>query len=55
VRSTDPRLVGTSLAVFELTDPKPPDINAVLTMDLPLVSQSLAIPFRDLLERKFLR
>lgn len=55
IGSTDPRLVNTSLVVFELTDPSPPDVNAVLLMDVPLVGQSLAIPFRDLLDRKFLR
>ena len=55
IGSTDPRLRGTSLAVFELVDHTPPDPNAVLSLHMPIVGQSLTVALRDLTEQKLLR
>lgn len=53
--TTDPRLRGQSLAVYEFTDATPPDKDAVLDMRLPLVGQSVTVKLSDLIERKYLR
>jgi len=55
LRTTDPRLRGTSLAIYELRDATPPDPDAVLSLHLPIVGQSLAVNLRDLIGRKLLR
>jgi hypothetical protein len=55
IRTTDPRLRGTSLAIFELLDHTPQDPNAVLSLNMPIVGRSLAVPLRDLIGRKLLR
>jgi hypothetical protein len=55
IRTNDRRLRGTSLAVFELRDPTPPAADAMLSMHLPVVGQSLDIALRDLMDRKYLR
>jgi hypothetical protein len=41
--------------IYELVEPSPPDGNAVLSLNMPVVGQSLALPLRDLLDRKLLR
>jgi hypothetical protein len=55
IRTTDPRLRGTSLAIYELRDATPPDPDAVLSLGLPIVGQSLTVHLRDLIARKLLR
>jgi hypothetical protein len=53
--TTDPRLRGQSLAVYEFTDATAPDKDAILDMHLPLVGQSVTVKLSDLIERKYLR
>jgi len=55
IRTTDPRLRGTSLAIFELRDPTPPAADAMLSLHLPVVGQSVDVALRDLIDRKYLR
>jgi hypothetical protein len=55
IRSTDPRLDGTDLVVFELLDATAPDPDALLSMHMPIVGQSLAVSLRDLIDQKLLR
>jgi hypothetical protein len=51
LRSTDPRLSGVSLGVYEYRDHQPADASAVLSMNIPLIGDSIAVPLRDLLAR----
>jgi hypothetical protein len=53
--SREPRIRGTSLAIYEFTDMTPPAEDAVLSMNLPIVRRSLAVKLSDLIERKYLR
>jgi hypothetical protein len=46
---------GASLVVFELLDRTPPDPNAVLSIEMPVIGQSLTVALRDLLAQKLLR
>jgi hypothetical protein len=55
IRTSDSRLQGVHLVVFELLDFSPPDPQAVLSLRLPIIRQSLEVPLRDLMERKLLR
>lgn len=55
IRTTDPRLRGTSLAIYELRDATPPDPDAVLSLRMPIVGQSLTVNLGDLIARKLLR
>jgi hypothetical protein len=55
IRTTDRRLRGTSLAVFELRDVSPPAPDAALALHMPAVGQSLTVPLRDLIARKMLQ
>jgi Dolichyl-phosphate-mannose-protein mannosyltransferase len=55
IQTTDPRLRGTSLVVYEFLEACPPDPNAVLSMDLPIISRSVAVRLSDLTARKYLR
>jgi hypothetical protein len=55
IRTRDARLRRRSLVIYELVEPSPPDGNAVLSLNMPVVGQSLALPLRDLLDRKLLR
>jgi hypothetical protein len=50
VRSTDPRLRGVSVAVYEYRAHTPADPSAVLSMSIPLIGDSIAVPLRDLIE-----
>jgi hypothetical protein len=53
--TSDRRLRGTSLAVYEYLECTPPDRNATFTVHIPLIGRSVSVPFRDLLDRKYLR
>ena len=53
--TSDRRLRGTSLAIFEFLDCTPPDRTAVFTVHIPLIGRSVSVPFSDLLDRKYLR
>jgi hypothetical protein len=55
IRSTDFRLVGTTLAIYEILDPSPPVRDAVLSMRLPIIGRSLTVRLQDLLDRRLLR
>jgi hypothetical protein len=55
IGTTDVRLKGTSLVVYEFTDPTPADRNAILDMHLPLVGRSVTVKLSDLIDRKYLR
>jgi len=55
IRTTDPHLRGTSLAIYELRDATPPDPDAVLSLHLPIVGRSLSVNLGDLIARKLLR
>lgn len=55
IGTTDSRLAGTSLVVYEFTNPSPPAGDAVLDMHLPVIGQSVTVPLRDLVDRKYLR
>ena len=48
VNSSDRRLRGVSLAVYEYLDATPPDPNATLELDLPLVGRRITVPLKDL-------
>ena len=53
--TTDVRLKGTSLVVYEFTNPRPADRHAILDMHLPLVGRSVTVKLSDLIDRKYLR
>jgi hypothetical protein len=55
IRTTDPSLRGTSLAIYELRDATPPNPDAVLSLGLPIVGRSLTVNLGDLIARKLLR
>ncbi len=55
IGTRDPRLRGTSLVVYEYLDACPPDPNAILSMDLPIISRSVAVKLSELTARKYLR
>ena len=55
MRTTDVRLAGTSLVIYEFLDATPPDSAAVLSMSLPLAHRSLEVKLSDLIARKYLR
>lgn len=55
IGTTDPRLRGTSLAIYEFLDAGRPDPEAVLSMDLPIIGKSVAVKLSDLIARKYLR
>jgi hypothetical protein len=53
--TTDRRLRGASLAVYELLDARTPDPDAVLSMDLPIIGDSVSVRLSDLMAGKYLR
>jgi len=53
--TNEPRLRGTSLAIYEFLDRRDPDPDAVVDMKLPLVGSEVAVRLSDLLSRKYLR
>jgi len=53
--TTDRRLRGASLAVYELLDARAPDADAVLSMDLLTIGSSMSVKLSDLMARKYLR
>jgi len=55
IATTDPRLRGTNLTVYEFLNATEPDPNARLSMNLPLVGQTIDVRLSDLTERRFLR
>jgi dolichyl-phosphate-mannose-protein mannosyltransferase len=55
LRTRDPILRGTDLAIYELRDARPPDPDAQIDMHLPLVSRSVTVSLSDLINRKYLR
>jgi hypothetical protein len=55
IGTTDPRLRGTSLVIYEFLDAGPPDPDAVLSMDLPIIGRSVSVKLSDLIARKYLR
>ncbi len=55
IGSSDHRLRGTDLVVYEFLGSTPPQPGAVLSMNLPLVHRSVAVPLADLVDRKYLR
>jgi len=55
IGTSDARLRGTSLAVYEFTGATPPDKDAILSMQMPLVAQSVSVRLSDLIARKHLR
>lgn len=55
IRTTDYRLRGTDLVVYEVKNPHTPGADARLDLRLPIVSRQLDVPLADLLGRKYLR
>jgi hypothetical protein len=55
IDSTEWRLAGTSLVVYEYLDAEPADPNAHLSMEMPVVGRSLGVKLSDLFDRKYLR
>jgi hypothetical protein len=55
IATTDRRLRGASLAVYELLDARAPDPDAVLSMDLPIIGESVTVKLSDLMARKYFR
>jgi len=55
ISTTDERLRGASLAVYELLDARDPDPDAVVSMDLPIIGDSMSVRLSDLMARKYLR
>jgi hypothetical protein len=55
IGTTDSRLAGTSLVVYEFVDATPPASDAVLDMHLPVIGQSVTVKLLDLIDRKYLR
>ncbi len=53
--STDSRLRGTDIVVYEVTGAAAATADARLDIKLPLVSQQIDIPLSDLVARKYLR
>ena len=53
--STDVRLRGRSLVVYEVADAQPAAADARLDIRLPLVSQQIDVAVADLVARKYLR
>ncbi len=54
-RTSDRRLRGTSLVIYEYTNTSPPADDAVLSMSLPVVRSSVTVKLSDLIDRKYLR
>ncbi|HUF46327.1 MAG TPA: glycosyltransferase family 39 protein [Vicinamibacterales bacterium] len=50
--TTDARLRGTDLAVYEYLEATPPAADAVLSIDLPIVGRSVTVKLSDLTGRK---
>ena len=55
IGTSDVRLQETNLVVYEFLDARPPDPEAALSMNLPIVSQSVNVRLSDLIGRKLLR
>jgi hypothetical protein len=55
IDTTDRRLEGTDLVVYEFLGHTAPDPSAILDIRLPLVRQEVTVTMRDLLARKYLR
>jgi hypothetical protein len=54
IRTSDRALKDTDLVVYEYVDAVPPNPDAVLTLHVPLVKQSVSVPLSDLTSRKYL-
>jgi hypothetical protein len=48
--TTDKRLIGVSLAVYEYLDAEPPDPTAELDLDVPLVGREVRVPLAKLID-----
>ena len=53
--SDDPRMPNAWIGVYEYRHATAPAVDAVLDIKLPLAGQQLAVPVRELLDRRFLR
>jgi dolichyl-phosphate-mannose-protein mannosyltransferase len=53
--TSDRRLRGTSLVIYEYMNASRPSEDAVLSMNLPLVGRSVTVRLSDLVDRKYLR
>jgi hypothetical protein len=54
-KTSDRRLRGTSLVIYEYTSASAPLDNAILSMNLPLIGRSVTVRLSDLIDRKYLR
>jgi Dolichyl-phosphate-mannose-protein mannosyltransferase len=54
-KTSDRRLRGTTLVVYEYTKASAPADQAVLSMNLPLIGRTVTVPLTDLIDRKYLR
>jgi hypothetical protein len=50
IQSTDRRLRGQSLAIYEYRDAQPPDPDARLILNVPLVGREVRVPLADLID-----
>src|SRR5262249_32972145 len=55
IRTSARELKDTDLVVYEYLDAVQPNPDAVLTLHIPLVKQSVSVPLSDLTSRKYLR
>lgn len=55
IATSDVRLRGSDLVVYEYLDAASPDPDAVLSINLPVVDQSVSVKLSDLISRRYLR
>jgi Dolichyl-phosphate-mannose-protein mannosyltransferase len=53
--TSDRRLRGTSLVIYEYTNASAPADHAVLSMNIPLIGRTVTVRLADLIDRKYLR
>ncbi len=53
--TSDVRLAGTDLVVYEFLDATPPDPRAVLSLSIPVIGRSVDVSLSDLINRRNLR
>jgi hypothetical protein len=55
IGTSDTRLLGTDLAIYEYLDASPPAPNAMLSLSIPVIGRSVDVSLTDLINRRHLR